>query len=158
MTKKKVQLLAYSDILPKFASRTNKLKMKKVILSLVALLASCAMWAEDAFITFRLNDTQQSEVSYKIGTEVSCIVFKDNQVVLQKDNRVVKTYTESQVGVFSFTSTSTGISLPEFASDDASAAVYSIDGKRLSGLDNIKALPKGVYIIRKGNASYKIVK
>ena len=116
--------------------------MKKTVLSLLALCCSCTMWAEDSMLTFRLNDGVNSEVSYKIGTDINRIVFKGNTVVLQKGEKVVKSYAESLVST----------------DDAASTAVYAIDGKRLGSLQTIKTLPKGVYIIRKGNVSYKIVK
>ena len=124
--------------------------MKKTVLSLLALCCSCTMWAEDSMLTFRLNDGVNSEVSYKIGTDINRIVFKGNTVVLQKGEKVVKSYAESLVSSFSFGNTGTD--------DAASTAVYAIDGKRLGSLQTIKTLPKGVYIIRKGNVSYKIVK
>ena len=56
--------------------------MKKTVLSLLALCCSCTMWAEDSMLTFRLNDGVNSEVSYKIGTDINRIVFKGNTVVL----------------------------------------------------------------------------
>lgn len=72
---------------------------------------------------------------------------------------MVKSYAESLVSSFSFGNTANGITMPELGTDDAaSTAVYAIDGKRLGSLQTIKTLPKGVYIIRKGNVSYKIVK
>ncbi len=133
--------------------------MKKTVLSLLALCFSCTMWAEDSMLTFRLNDGVNSEVSYKIGTDINRIVFKGNTVVLQKGEKVVKSYAESLVSSFSFGNTANGITMPELGTDDAaSTAVYAIDGKRLGSLQTIKTLPKGVYIIRKGNVSYKIVK
>ena len=117
------------------------------------------MWAEDSMLTFRLNDGVNSEVSYKIGTDINRIVFKGNTVVLQKGEKVVNSYAESLVSSFSFGNTANGITMPELGTDDAaSTAVYAIDGKRLGSLQTIKTLPKGVYIIRKGNVSYKIVK
>lgn len=133
--------------------------MKKTVLSLLALCCSCTMWAEDSMLTFRLNDGVNSEVSYKIGTDINRIVFKGNTMVLQKGEKVVKSYAESLVSSFSFGNTANGITMPELGTDDAaSTAVYAIDGKRLGSLQTIKTLPKGVYIIRKGNVSYKIVK
>lgn len=45
------------------------------------------MWAEDSMLTFRLNDGVNSEVSYKIGTDINRIVFKGNTVVLQKGEK-----------------------------------------------------------------------
>ena len=125
--------------------------MKKTVLSLLALCCSCTMWAEDSMLTFRLNDGVNSEVSYKIGTDINRIVFKGE--------KVEKSYAESLVSSFSFGNTANGITMPELGTDDAaSTAVYAIDGKRLGSLQTIKTLPKGVYIIRKGNVSYKIVK
>lgn len=137
----------------------NKHQDEKTVLSLLALCCSCTIWAEDSMLTFRLNDGVNSEVSYKIGTDINRIVFKGNTVVLQKGEKVVKSYAESLVSSFSFGNTANGITMPELGTDDAaSTAVYAIDGKRLGSLQTIKTLPKGVYIIRKGNVSYKIVK
>ena len=79
--------------------------MKKTVLSLLALCCSCTMWAEDSMLTFRLNDGVNSEVSYKIGTDINRIVFKGNTVVLQKGEKVVKSYAESLVSSFSFGNT-----------------------------------------------------
>ena len=114
------------------------------------------------------NDTFLREKVDGVWTETSFLKTREEGRILaagfmalglQKGEKVVKSYAESLVSSFSFGNTANGITMPELGTDDAaSTAVYAIDGKRLGSLQTIKTLPKGVYIIRKGNVSYKIVK
>ncbi len=131
--------------------------MKKITLSIAALCIACSILADDQILTFTLSDALNTQVNYKIGTEVNRIVFKDNMVLLQKDDLVVKSYAEAEMASFSFDNTTNGIVNP--ALDAAQEGkVYAIDGKLLGTQEQIKTLPKGVYIVRQGNVSYKIVK
>lgn len=131
--------------------------MKKIALSIAALCMACCTWAEDQVLTFTMSDALNTKVNYAIGTQVNRIVFKDNAVLLQLDDKVVKSYAEADMASISFGST-TGIVNPGLDIDGKTGKVYSIDGKLLGTQEQIKTLPKGVYVVRQGNVSYKIVK
>lgn len=118
---------------------------------------ACSTWADDQVLTFTMSDALNTKVNYTIGTQVNRIVFKDNAVLLQLDDKVVKSYAEADMASISFGS-ATGIVNPGLDIDGKSGNVYSIDGKLLGTHQQIKTLPKGVYVVRQGNVSYKIVK
>ncbi len=132
--------------------------MKKIVLSIAALCMVCRAWADVSVLIFTMNDALNTQVNYTLGTQVNRIVFKDNTVQLKLNDEIVKSYAEADMASISFGNISTGIVNPAFDIEGSNGKVYSIDGKLLGSQEQIKTLPKGVYVVRLGNVSYKIVK
>ena len=131
--------------------------MKKTALSIASLCMVCSAWAEENVLTFTMSDALNTQINYKIGTEVNRIVFKDNTVQLQMDGKVIKSYAEADMASISFGGT-TGIAVAEPDIAGKGGKVYSVEGKLLGTQELIKTLPKGIYVVRQGNVSYKMVK
>lgn len=133
--------------------------MKRIILSIVAVCAGATAWgAEGDYITFRMNDTQHSEVSYAVGQQVDRLVFSAGKLLVQKGQQVVTSFDQAALGRLYFTSTPTAVTTPTVAETTAEGLVYGLDGTLRGNASQLKTLPKGVYILRQGNVSHKIVK
>lgn len=133
--------------------------MKRIILSVMAVCAGVSAWgAEGDYITFRMNDTQHSEVSYAVGQQVDRLVFSAGKLLAQKGQQVVKSFDQAALSRLYFTSTPTAITLPTTAETTAEGLVYGLDGTLRGNASQIKTLPKGVYILRQGNVSHKIIR
>lgn len=135
--------------------------MKRLLFSIftACICCSCNIMAEDVtYITFKMNDTPQTPVSYAIGSEVDRIVFDGSRIVVIKNGKTVSSFEQSSMDSFSFTGITDGIQMPDIDAEDAIKTLFTIDGRHIGGIERFKTLPKGVYIIRQGNTSRKIIK
>ena len=133
--------------------------MKRIILSVIAVCTGVSTWgAAGDYITFRMNDTQHSEVSFAVGQQVDRLVFSAGKLLAQKGQQVVKSFDQAALSRLYFTSTPTAITFPTTAETTAEGQVYGLDGTHRGNASQIKTLPKGVYFLRHGNVSHKIIR
>lgn len=123
--------------------------MKRTAFLLFAVTAALGAWAKDgyAYLTFETTDGAKVSVSVSglaLNVSGNTLIAGEKSFVLTNLSRMYfSTGDETVTGV---------VSLEDGIADDA-AEVYDLQGHRVNRAD----ARKGVYIVRSGEKSYKIV-
>ena len=138
--------------------KTN-LMVRAAIMLLLALLCSTGVRAADETapgIVVWMNDGNKVEVMFSDMPEFT---YSDGNVVLQT-SRASLSWPLENVQKFTFGEVSTSGIKPiglDFASGNI--AVYDLNGKLVkSNINSISELPRGVYIVKDGRVTTKVVR
>lgn len=123
-----------------------------------AMLTSILAWADDYnYITVQKNDAASTQESTALS-EFTNIRVEDNNLILFDGDTQVKSYALDELHKLFFTKEPTGINEIEAEITDGRTYIYNISGILIASDADIDKLPKGVYIVRNGNKTDKIVK
>lgn len=123
-----------------------------------ALFAHVCAFADDGeYLMLGLAGTAGG-VEQVATRRISSIVFANGGLQLTKDGVVVKSYDRSAVRKLYFSSSATAIGHPEAMDANGQSRVYTLEGRLVGKAVDVEALPKGVYIIKKGGKARKIVR
>lgn len=137
-----------------FADKPSDLKNMKRCLSLaVALLTSLVMLADG--YTFLNVAKLTGESDGNALSDFNKITFSGGQMHLLRGSDEVKTYDLAALSKM-WLSTTSGIRSLQQADTNAKTEIYLLSGKRVSG--DLNTLPKGVYIVKTGNATRKLIR
>lgn len=138
--------------------------MKKLILSLLTLFATTAIWAETALFV-HLESGEVVEISF---AEKPVVTYNESRLVITVENASVSFPLEN-MQKFTFGEVDedvTRIVTPANATPQPTY-IYGIDGKLMrtykpgengSTSASLEGLPAGTYVIKNGNVSYKYLK
>lgn len=136
--------------------------MKRILLSFI-ILALGLVSAQAKSLLITLSDG--TEVYYQLGGEKNPVMtFEDGNVVVNTDK-----YTFKQIKKFVISAQDDPSGLKEtfFVKGSQTIEIYSLDGKKLEVVNNkadgftavsTSDLPKGVYVVKVGNQSMKVIK
>ena len=137
------------------------MKMKQTILTLLFTLLTVNLWAEDAKIIVWLNDGNKTEILFNQMPE---FLYADGNVSVQNGSTQLS-WPLSNLHKFTFenvASTPTDIKdIKTAAKLDISkgCAVYDLNGRLLrEQINSLSELPKGVYIVKDGDVTIKVVR
>ncbi len=123
-----------------------------------AMLTSILAWADDYnYITVQKNDAASTQESTALS-EFTNIRVKDSNLILFDGDTQVKSYALDELHKLFFTKEPTGINEIEAEITDGRTYIYNISGILIASDADIDKLQKGVYIVRNGNKTDKIVK
>ena len=135
--------------------------MKQTILTLLFTLLTVNLWAEDAKIIVWLNDGNKTEILFNQMPE---FLYADGNVSVQNGSTQLS-WPLSNLHKFTFenvASTPTDIKdIKTAAKLDISkgCAVYDLNGRLLrEQINSLSELPKGVYIVKDGDVTIKVVR
>lgn len=139
--------------------------MKKLILSLLTLLAATAAWADTSLI---VHQKSGSTVEFAFS-EKPVVTYSDGYLVITAQDRTVQ-FPMSIMQKFTFGEVEedqiTRITAPVNVAPQPTY-IYGIDGKLMRTLKpsddgstpaNLDGLPAGTYVIKNGSTSYKVLK
>ncbi|MBR4130206.1 MAG: hypothetical protein IKU02_04680 [Bacteroidaceae bacterium] len=138
--------------------------MKKLILSLLTLFATTAIWAETALFV-HLESGEVVEISF---AEKPVVTYNESRLVISVENASVSFPLEN-MQKFTFGEVDedvTRIVAPTNATPQPTY-IFGIDGKLMctykpgengSTSASLEGLPAGTYVIKNGNVSYKYLK
>ena len=150
--------------------------MKRLLLALIATLASMSAFADGEYGLYILSDGASSEEPTTIPVaEIQKITFENGNVVVKQLNGESSTFTMSSISRMYFSELVTGIRDVESAgiwdgksikvNGDNKVEVFSTSGIAISrgiysGGDviNLENLPSGIYVVKVGGKSFKIAK
>ena len=150
--------------------------MKRLLLALIATLASMSAFADGEYGLYILSDGASSEEPTTIPVaEIQKITFENGNVVVKQLNGESSTFTMSSISRMYFSELVTGIRDVESAgiwdgksikvNGDSKVEVFSTSGIAISrgtysGGDviNLENLPSGIYVVKVGGKSFKIAK
>lgn len=140
---------------------TKQLLARVAAVLLLAVLTSTVAWADDAKIIVWLNDGNKTEVLF---SEMPDFVYADGNVTLKSSNTELS-WPLANLRKFTFESSE---SLLTDIKDVAAATldirsgkcvVYDPSGKLVkAAINSLSELPKGVYIVKDGNVTVKVVR
>ena len=137
------------------------MKMKQPILTLLFTLLTVSVWAGDAKIIVWLNDGNKTEILFNQMPE---FLYADGHVSVQNGSTQLS-WPLSNLHKFTFenvASTPTDIKdIKTAAKLDISkgCAVYDLNGRLLrEQINSLSELPKGVYIVKDGDVTIKVVR
>lgn len=137
------------------------MKMKQTILTLLLTLMVTATWAGDAKIIVWLNDGNKTEILFNQMPE---FLYADGNVSVQNGSTQLS-WPLSNLHKFTFedvASTPTDIKdvkTTEKLDIAKGCAVYDLNGRLIKKqIRSLSELPKGVYIIKDGNVTTKVVR
>lgn len=138
------------------------MKAKQVILILLFTFFGVSVWADDAKIIVWQKDGSKTEILFNAKPE---FVYADGNVILQNGTTALSW---PLINLEKFTFENIQESVPtdvkdmkaqrlDFLSDHC--AVYDINGRLVKKqIMSLSELPKGVYIIKDGNVTTKVVR
>ncbi len=136
--------------------------MKQTILTLLLTLFAVGTWAADAKIVVWLNDGNKTEVLFSQMPEFT---YQDGNVAIQNGGT---TLSWSLANLKKFTFEGVEQSIPTDIKDTKTTpklditkgcAVYDLNGRLIKKqIRSLSELPKGVYIIKDGNVTTKVVR
>lgn len=138
--------------------------MKKLILSLLTLFATTAIWAETALFVHQ-ESGEIIEISF---AEKPVVTYNEGRLVISAENASVS-FPLANLEKFTFGEVDenvTRIIAPANATPQ-STFIYSVDGKLMrtykpgengSTSASLEGLPAGTYVIKNGKVSYKYLK
>lgn len=127
--------------------------MKRCLSLAFALLTSTIMLAQ-GYTYLNVAKTDGAAESNALSG-FTRITFTDGQMHLLKDGAEVKAYELTTLSKM-WLSTTSGIRNLQAAETNQPTEIYLLSGKRVSADRN--TLPKGVYIIKEGNATRKLIR
>ena len=137
------------------------MKMKQTILTLLFTLLTVNLWAGDAKIIVWLNDGNKTEILFNQMPE---FLYADGNVSVQNGSTQLS-WSLSNLHKFTFedvASTPTDIKdvkTTEKLDIAKGCAVYDLNGRLIKKqIRSLSELPKGVYIIKDGNVTTKVVR
>lgn len=123
-----------------------------------AMLTSILAWADDYnYITVQKNDAASTQESTALS-EFTNIRVKDSNLILFDGDTQVKSYALDELHKLFFTKEPTEIKEIETETTSGRTYIYNISGILIASDIDIDKLPKGVYIVKNGNKTDKIVK
>ena len=132
--------------------------MKKTILTLLLTLVGLSVWADDAKIIVWLNDGNKTEVLF---SQMPVFSF-DNGVMTLKGETTEMSWPLEKLDKFTFGYLATGIRDVKTTDLDILSdqmAVYDLNGRLIrQNIKSLSELPKGVYIIKNGRVTTKVVR
>lgn len=150
--------------------------MKRLLLALIATLASMSAFADGEYGLYILSDGASSEEPTTIPVaEIQKITFENGNVVVKQLNGESSTFTMSSISRMYFSELVTGIRDVESAgmwdgksikvNGDSKVEVFSTSGIAISrgiysngDVINLENLPSGIYVVKVGGKSFKIAK
>lgn len=135
--------------------------MKKYIFTLLlALVGTCAAWAEDTetcvIVEFKGGETMSIALSEKPKAQ-----FDQNDLVLTSDSFEGR-YATTDIKRFYFEDVAVGIKVIEAAENCSNGEIYDIEGRKVgsyNGTINSTTLPQGVYVVKtQSGKSFKVTK
>ena len=136
---------------------------KKTILTLLLTFFAVGTWAQDETasdpaIIIWLNDGNKAQVLF---SEMPVVTY-DNGVLMLKGEETELSWPLENVNKFTIGNAGTGIRNVKTADLDLLSdklTVYDLDGRLvLKDLKSLSELPKGVYIIKDGSVTTKVVR
>lgn len=136
---------------------------KKTILTLLLTFFAVGTWAQDETasepaIIIWLNDGNKAQVLF---SEMPVVTY-DNGVLMLKGEETELSWPLENVNKFTIGNTGTGIRNVKTADLDLLSdklTVYDLDGRLVQkDLKSLSELPKGVYIIKDGSVTTKVVR
>ena len=153
--------------------------MRKILLLLTVLFATCMAKADDKVLQILLSDGQV--VSINLSEEPRTTYQDGNLVITTTKNTI--TYPLEQVKTFTYSSVATGIDKPEkmgvaFSKDGevltltglkphTKVTLYNVSGQLLKTIDNkddkkvvvsASQFPFGIYVVKANGGTFKIMK
>ena len=135
--------------------------MKQTILTLLFTLLTVSVWADDAKIIVWLNDGNKTEILFNQMPE---FLYQDGNVSLQNGSTTMS-WPLTNLHKFTFEAFET---IPTDVKDIKTAAkldiskgcaVYDLNGRLLrEQINSLSELPKGVYIVKDGDVTIKVVR
>ena len=135
---------------------------KMTILTLLLTFVGLSVWADDAKIIVWLNDGNKTEVLFSQMPEFT---YQDGNVSIQGSST---TLSWPLANLEKFTFENVGSSIPTDIEDVKTTsrldivkgcAVYDLSGKLIrKQIRSLSELPKGVYIIKNGRVTTKVVR
>ena len=136
---------------------------KKTILTLLLIFFAVGTWAQDETasepaIIIWLNDGNKAQVLF---SEMPVVTY-DNGVLMLKGEETELSWPLENVNKFTIGNTGTGIRNVKTADLDLLSdklTVYDLNGRLVQkDLKSLSELPKGVYIIKDGSVTTKVVR
>lgn len=144
--------------------RKNNLLARTAMVLLLAALSSVGAWAQDEEPTYNpvivisLNDGSNQQVLFDEMPEFTL----DNGVMALKGETVEMSWPLENLNKFTFGYVSTGIRSVKATGLDILSdqmSVYDLNGKMVKKqIHSLSELPKGVYIIKNGRVTTKVVR
>lgn len=128
---------------------------------LMSLLSTANVFAADN--SDYLIVKSSSTIQYLL-TDIKDITFTDEGINVNLKSGTTQPFSYSSINELRFSKSTTGISDIAVGKNAPAAAegIYDLQGRRVSTLATDgkmdQSLPKGIYIIQKGNKSYKVIK
>lgn len=150
--------------------------MRKIVLFAIALFATSSAFATDYYLY--LDDTSGNETSWAVSG-LQKLTFSGSNVLIHQIGGTTSTYPMSGISRLHFETTPTaissieaeggtlfdGTSLKVNAKSGSIVSIYSASGTLVSasivgsdGIVSIGSLPSGVYLVKTGNVTSKIMK
>lgn len=140
------------------------MKAIKILLSLLLTLFAVSTWAQneepsrEPVIIIWLNDGSKTEVLF----DEMPVVTYDNGVLMLKGEETELSWPLENVNKFTFSNVSTGIRNVKIADLDIlsdGSVAYDLNGRVVrQNLKTLSELPKGVYLIKNGSVTTKVVR
>ena len=140
------------------------MKANKILLSLLLTLFAVSTWAQneepsrDPVIIIWLNDGNKTEVLFD---EMPVFTY-DNGVMTLKGEDTELSWPLENLNKFTFSNVSTGIRNVKTADLDIlsdGCVAYDLNGRVVrQNLKSLSELPKGVYLIKNGRVTTKVVR
>lgn len=144
--------------------KKNNLFARTAMVLLLAVLSSVGAWAQDEepaynpVIVISLNDGSNQQVLFDEMPEFTL----DNGVMALKGETVEMSWPLENLNKFTFGYVSTGIRSVKATGLDILSdqmSVYDLNGKMVKKqIHSLSELPKGVYIIKNGRVTTKVVR
>src|SRR5574344_1300819 len=133
--------------------------MKKTLIaiSLFAALSWQTSKADD-YTQIKIVGKDASQITLLNLQQLRRITFTDGNVIFLKKDSTQTSFSVDDIGMLLFPSTPTSIKLPAAAVNNpitAGTEVYTLTGSRLNA--TLNTLKQGVYILKQGNTSKKIL-
>ena len=138
----------------------NYILVRAAMALLLTLLSSTGAWADDAKIIVWLNDGNKSEVLFADMPELT---YADGYVSIQSNSpSTTLSWPIEDLQKLTFENTSTAIRDVKATGLDilsGNMSVYDLSGKMVKKqIKSLSELPKGVYIVKDGSVSIKVVR
>ncbi|MBR2204540.1 MAG: T9SS type A sorting domain-containing protein [Prevotella sp.] len=144
--------------------RKNNLFARTAMVLLLAVLCSTGAWAQheepayNPVIIILLNDGSKTEVLFDEMPEFTL----DNGVMTLKGEKTELSWPLENLNKFTFSNVSTGIRNVKATDLDIlsdGCVAYDLNGRVVrQNLKSLSELPKGVYLIKNGNVTTKVVR
>ena len=138
----------------------NYILVRAAVALLLTLLSSTGAWADDAKIIVWLNDGNKSEVLFADMPELT---YADGYVSIQSNSpSTTLSWPIEDLQKLTFENTSTAIRDVKATGLDilsGNMSVYDLSGKMVKKqIKSLSELPQGVYIVKDGSVTIKVVR
>lgn len=130
----------------------------RTIMTIALLTVSSAGFADDYnYMNLQKNDAVATTESIDLST-FTAIKFNNGNLTVLNGSTTVKTYALSTLRKITFGKTSTGIRELDAVQVNAPVEVYTATGVHVkSGDADLSGLPQGIYIVKMGGKSVKVL-